>query len=106
MKQCCAKNKIRKSPESAIATFLATDDFNKPDCAMIKFYTSLSCKITPKTQKLQPFRTIYNDFKVFEVFMTIFKIVLQIVRKLITHQIKSLNIFNNFLKNQYVFVAS
>jgi hypothetical protein len=34
MKKCCAKNSIKKSPESAIATFLAIDDFNNADCAI------------------------------------------------------------------------
>jgi hypothetical protein len=33
MKKCCAKNSI-KIPESAIATFLAIDDFNNADCAI------------------------------------------------------------------------
>jgi|UPI000404D21D hypothetical protein len=34
MKKCCARNNIRKSPESAIATFLAIDDFNNADFAI------------------------------------------------------------------------
>jgi hypothetical protein len=34
MKKCCAKNSIKKIPESAIATFLAIDDFNNADCAI------------------------------------------------------------------------
>jgi hypothetical protein len=32
--KCCAKNSIKKIPESAIATFLAIDDFNNADCAI------------------------------------------------------------------------
>jgi hypothetical protein len=35
IKKCCARNNIKNSPESAIATFLAIDDFNNPDFAII-----------------------------------------------------------------------
>ena len=35
MKKCCARNNIKKIPESAIATFLAIDDFNNADFAII-----------------------------------------------------------------------
>jgi hypothetical protein len=34
IKKCKARNEIRKTPESAIATFFAIDDFNNVDFAI------------------------------------------------------------------------
>jgi len=34
IKKCCAKNKIKKSPESAMATFLAMDELKTEDFAI------------------------------------------------------------------------
>ena len=64
IKQCCAKNKIKNNPESAIATFLATDDFNKVESAII-----VSCNLYVATKIDQNeiiynvLAIIYNDFK-------------------------------------------
>ena len=35
IKMCNDRNEIKKSPESAMATFLAIDDFNNEDFAII-----------------------------------------------------------------------
>jgi hypothetical protein len=38
IKKCCVKNKIKNSPESAIATFLAIDEPNNVAFAMSNYY--------------------------------------------------------------------
>ena len=47
MKKCNARNEIKKIPESAIATFLAIDDFNNVDFA-ISFENKLFIKVAQK----------------------------------------------------------
>ena len=57
MKKCNDKKVIKKSPESAIATFLAMEDFNNAVCAIMFLYRLL--KISHKNKRIthesQPF---------------------------------------------------
>ena len=66
IKKCNDRNIIKKSPESAIATFLAMDDFNNVDFAIRnwnKIYKSCA-KIKQLVMNYNLFVTIYNKSKV------------------------------------------
>ena len=64
IKKCWARNKIKKSPESAIATFFAMDDFKSADFA-IMFVCSLKnhTKIRLFEINYNPCSLIYIHFK-------------------------------------------
>ena len=57
IKKCKDKNEIKKSPESAIATFLAIDDFNSVD-----FDIRNLNKIYKSYAKLKQLELNYNLF--------------------------------------------
>ena len=42
MKKCKDKNEIKKSPESAIATFFAMEDFSNVELLILKFLLSVT----------------------------------------------------------------
>ena len=50
IKKCCARNSIKKRPESAIATFFAMDDFKSADFAIILFDCSKFLKKSNKNK--------------------------------------------------------
>ena len=64
MKQCCAKNKIKKSPESAIATFLAIEDFNRVESDIVFLvFLNNPTKIRQFKKYYNVLLIIYNEFK-------------------------------------------
>ena len=56
MNKCCVKNKIKKSPESAIATFRAIEELNNPEFDIIVVFVKKLYKNKANQVKLQPFR--------------------------------------------------
>ena len=65
MKKCSDRNETKKSPESAIATFFAIDDFNNVDFAIriLKFNFEKSTKINQFEFNYNHFVLIYIDYK-------------------------------------------
>ena len=54
--KCCVKNKIKKSPESAIATLRAIEELSIPEFDIIVVFVKKLYKNRSNQVKLQPFR--------------------------------------------------
>ena len=61
---CNVKNEIKNSPESAIATFLAIDEFNSPDFAITMYnWFKSATKIQLFQKNHKHLNLIYIQFK-------------------------------------------